>query len=149
MNKSGYFFTFLKKALPNTILFQKGKQAIGGKNLKKSLLQLHSLLVLLEKKRWNNCYLEEPKSSVFQGLKNTSRPANVYYFGNSKSWMIHSLKLCFYLTLIEKQKGSSLPWQCCTSSKILNNKFSNINAVFLKRKYFWASVERGWNYLKH
>lgn len=58
MNKSGYFF---KKALPNTILFQKGKQAIGSKKIQNSVLQLYSSLVLLEKKKMKQLLFERAK----------------------------------------------------------------------------------------
>ncbi|XP_057303197.1 tigger transposable element-derived protein 6-like [Hydractinia symbiolongicarpus] len=83
MDESGCFF----KALPAKGLVEKGKQAKGGKKSKLRLTVAFFVNAAGEK-------IDQPvviwKSKVprcFKKLKDPSRPANVHYFSNPKSWM--------------------------------------------------------------
>ena len=83
MDESGCFF----KALPDEGLVQKGKQSKGSKKSKQRFTIAFFVSDAGQK-------LDEPifiwKSKLprcFKGLRDPSRPGNVHYFSNSKSWM--------------------------------------------------------------
>ena len=83
MDESGCFL----KALPDAGLAQKRKQAKGGKKSKQRFTNAFFVSAAGQK-------IEEPidiwKSKLpryFKGLRDPSRPRNVHYFSNSKSWM--------------------------------------------------------------
>jgi len=83
MDESGCFF----KALPEKGLVEKGKQAKGGKKSKQRLTVAFFVNAAGEKVDQPIVISKSKLPRCFKKLKNPSRPANVHYFSNPKSWM--------------------------------------------------------------
>ena len=132
MDESGCFF----KALPDVGLVQKGKQAKGGKKSKKRFTIAFFVSAAGQK-------IDEPiaiwKSKLprcFKGLRDPSRPGNVHYFSNSKSWMMSEIyetvlsKLNRKLVFENRKVILFLDNATCHPEST-DDKFSNIKIVFL------------------
>ena len=83
MVESGCFF----KALLDKGLVEKGKQAQGSKKSKKRLTVAFFVNAAGEKVGEPIVIWKSKLSRCFKKLQDPSRPANVHYFSNPKSWM--------------------------------------------------------------
>ena len=83
MGESRCFF----KALPDLGLVQKGKQAKGGKKSKQRFTIAFFVSAAGQKIDEPIVIWESKLPQCFKGLRYPSRPGNVHYFSNSKSWM--------------------------------------------------------------
>ena len=134
MDESGCFF----KALPDTGLVEKGKQEKRGKKSKQRFTVAFFVSTAGQK-------IDEPifiwKSKLprcFKRLRNPSRPGNIHYFSNSKSWMTSEIfetllsklnrKLVF-----ENRKVILFLDNATYHPELMDDKFSNIKIVFLPK----------------
>ena len=92
MNESGCFF----KALHDKGLVERGKQAKGGKKSKLRFKIAFFVNAAGEKVEESVVIWKSGMSRCFRGLRDTSRPANVHYFSNLKSWMTSDVKLAVH-----------------------------------------------------
>ena len=83
LDESSCFF----KALPEKGLVEKGKQAKGGKKSKQRLTVAFFVSAAGEKVDQPIVIWKSKLPRCFKKLKNPSRPANVHYYSNPKSWM--------------------------------------------------------------
>ena len=133
-NESGCFF----KALPDAGLVQKRKQAKGGKKSKQRFPiaffisgagQKIDEPIFIWKSKFPRC---------FNGLRDPSRPGNVHYFSNSKSWMTSEIfetvlsKLNRKLVFENRKVILFLDNATCRRES-MDDKFSNIKIVFLPK----------------
>ena len=89
MDESGCFF----KALPGKGLVEKGKQAKGGKKLKQ--LTVAFFVNAAGEKVYQPIVIWKIKiPGCFKKLQDPSRPANVHYLSNPKSWMNSQVMGC-------------------------------------------------------
>ena len=134
MDESGCFF----KALPDVGLVEKGKQAKGGKKSKQRVTVAFFVDAAGGK-------VDEPiviwKSKLprcFKKLKDPSRPANVHYFSNPKSWMTSEvmesvmLRLNRKLVFEDRKVILFLDNATCHPESMIG-KFSHIKIVFLPK----------------
>ena len=131
---SGCFF----KALPDPGLVQKGKQAKGGKKSKQRLTIAFFVIAASQK-------IDEPlviwKSILprcFKELRDPSRPGNVHYFSNSKSWMTsENFETMLYKLnrklVFENRKVILCLNNATCNPESMDDKFSNIKIVFLPK----------------
>ena len=134
MDESGCFF----KALPDPGLVQKGKQAKGGKKSKQRFTIAFLVSAAGQK-------IDEPifiwKSKLprcFKGLREPSRPGNVHYFSNSKSWMTSEIFETVLSKLnrkfvFENRKVILFLDNATCHPELMDDKFSNIKIVLLPK----------------
>ena len=75
------------KALPDKGLVQKGKEAKGGKKSKQKFIIAFFLNTAEEKINDPVVIWKSKKPRCFKRLSGKSRPADIHYFSNPKSWM--------------------------------------------------------------
>lgn len=134
MDESGCFF----KALPERGLVQKGQQSKGGKKSKQRFTVAFFVNAAGEK-------VDEPivigKSKVprcFKKLKDPSRPADVHYFANPKSWMTSEIMVAVLTRLnrklsSEKRKVILFLDNATCHPESMKDQFSHIKVVFLPK----------------
>ena len=134
MDESGCFF----KALPDARSVQNGKQAKGDKKSKQRFTVAFFVSAAGQK-------IDEPiviwkikLPRCFKGLRDRSRPGNVHYFSNSKSWMTSEIfetvlsKLNRKLVFENRKVILFLDNATCHPES-MDDKFSNIKIVFLPK----------------
>lgn len=134
MDESGCFF----KALPERGLVQKGQQSKGGKKSKQRFTVAFFVNAAGEK-------VDEPivigKSKVprcFKKLKDPSRPADVHYFANPKSWMTSEIMVAVLTRLnrklsSEKRKVILFLDNATCHPESMKDQYSHIKVVFLPK----------------
>ena len=83
MDKSGCFL----KALPDNRIVEKGKEAKGGEKFKQRFTIAFLVNAAREKTDEAVVIWKSKKPRCFKHLSDKSRPADVHYFSNPKSWM--------------------------------------------------------------
>ena len=134
MDETGCFF----KALPDSGLIQKGTSAKGGKKSKQRFTVAFFVNAAGEKEDEPIVIWKSKKPRCFKGLKNPSRPANVHYFSNKKSWMNSEifetvLSRLNKRLLSQKRKIILFLDNATCHPETLEGKFSNIKIKFLPK----------------
>ena len=134
MDESGCFF----KALPDAGLVQKGKQAKSGKKSKQRFAIAFFVSAAAQKIDKPIVIWKNKLPRCFKGLRDPSRPGNVHYFSNSKSWMTSEIfetvlskfnrKLVF-----ENRKVIPFLENATCHPESIDDKFANIKIVFLPK----------------
>ena len=134
MDESGCFF----KALPEKGLVEKGKQAKGGKKSKQRLTVAFFINAAGEKVDQPVVIWRSKVPRCFRKLKDTSRPFDVHYYSNPKSWMTSEVMEAVLTHLnrklsIEGRKVILLLDNATCHPESFVDRFSQIKLVFLPK----------------
>ena len=134
MDEPGCFF----KAFPDAGLVQKRKQTKGGKKSKQRFTIAFLVSAAGQKTDEPIVIWKNKLPRCLKGLRDPSKPGNVHYFSNSKSWMTSEVfetvlsKLNRKLVFENRKVILSLENATCHPES-MDNKFSNIKIVFLPK----------------
>ena len=134
MGESGCFF----KALPDKGLVEKGKQAKGGKKSKQRLTVAFFVNAAAERVDQPIVIRKSKLPRCFKKLKDPSRPVNVHYFSNPKSWMasevVETVLARFNRKLIPEDRKVILFLDNATfHPEFMIGQLSQIKIVFLQK----------------
>ena len=134
MDESGCFF----KALPEKGLVEKGKRAKGGKKSKQRLTVAFFVNAVGEKIDQPVVIWRSKVPRCFKKLKDKSRPFNVHYYANPKSWMTSEVMEAVLTKLNRKLSAEGrkvillLDNATCHPESFID-QFSQIKLVFLPK----------------
>ena len=126
------------KALLEKVLVEKGKQAKGGKKSKQRLTVAFFVNAAGERVDQPIVIWKSKLPRCFKKLKDPSRPVNVHYFSNPKSWMtsevMEAVRARFNRKLILEDRKVILFLDNATCHpKSMIGQFSQIKTVFLPK----------------
>ena len=134
MDKPGCFF----KALPDKGLIEKDKEAKGGKKSKQRFAIAFLVNAAAEKIDEPVVIWKNKKPRCFKRLSDKSRPADVHYFSNPKSWMTSDVMQAVLTRfnrklLLEQRKVVLILDNATCHPKSIIDSFSQIKIIFYLR----------------
>ena len=134
MDEFGCFF----KVLPDKGLVEKGKEAKGGKKSKQRFPVAFFVNAAGEKIDEPVVIWKSKKPRCFKRLSDKSRPADVHYFSNPKSWMTSDVMQAVLTRfnrklLLEQRKVVLILDNATCHPKSIIDSFSQIRIIFYLR----------------